>query len=219
MNTALSESLPHLVILALISGVLMLGVRRVKHLIRLFTLQSLALIGMLLVLGGGLHAPANVWLMVIMAFVIKCLAIPYGFLQVFRRLNIRDHFYSYIQPPTLMLMGGLTLILAQLLVHRMALTQPNLSLDVLGCGVTLVLFGFLLMISRKKAMTQVLGLYVLDNGIFALAIATVFEMPLIVEMGAFLELVLGAMVMGLMMFRIQETFDSIDVSRLQNLKG
>jgi hydrogenase-4 component E len=75
------------------------------------------------------------------------------------------------------------------------------------------------MISRRKAFMQVLALLCLENGLFLAAISLTYGMPLIVELGIFFDLLVAVMVLGILVYRIQETFDSMDVSRLSRLRG
>ena len=76
-----------------------------------------------------------------------------------------------------------------------------------------------MMISRRKAFMQVLALLCLENGLFLAAISLTYGMPLIVELGIFFDLLVAVMVLGILVYRIQETFDSMDVSRLSRLRG
>ena len=75
------------------------------------------------------------------------------------------------------------------------------------------------MISRKKAIGQIIGFLVIENGIFTAAILSTHGMPMIVELGIFFDLFTAVMIMGLMVFRISENFDSIDINKLRNLRG
>ena len=75
------------------------------------------------------------------------------------------------------------------------------------------------MVNRRKALTQVLALLSLENGIFLAAISLTYGMPMIVEIGIFFDVLVGAMVLAILVYRIRETFDSMDVSRLSRLKG
>jgi hydrogenase-4 component E len=75
------------------------------------------------------------------------------------------------------------------------------------------------MISRRKAFMQVLALLCLENGLFLAAISLTYGMPLIVELGVFFDLLVAVMVLGILVYRIQETFDSMDVSRLSRHRG
>jgi len=84
---------------------------------------------------------------------------------------------------------------------------------------SLVLIGFFLMINRRQALTQVLALLTMENGLFLAAIALTHGMPLVVELGIFFDVLVGVIVLGILVYRLRETFDSIDVSQMQDLKG
>jgi hydrogenase-4 component E len=75
------------------------------------------------------------------------------------------------------------------------------------------------MVSRKKALMQVIGLVVLENGIFVAAITTTSGMPLVIEIGIFFDLLIGVLLMGVFVFRIRDTFEHVDVSKLRRLRG
>ena len=86
-------------------------------------------------------------------------------------------------------------------------------------AISLLLTGFFLMIIRRKAITQVLALLTMENGVMLAAIAlTTYGMPLVVEIGIFFDVVVAVMVLGILVFRIRETFASMDVSKLNELK-
>jgi hydrogenase-4 component E len=89
----------------------------------------------------------------------------------------------------------------------------------LAVAIALFLIGFFMMVNRRKALTQVLALLSLENGIFLAAISLTYGMPMIVEVGIFFDVLVGAMVLAILVYRIRETFDSMDVSRLSRLKG
>ena len=80
------------------------------------------------------------------------------------------------------------------------------------------LIGFFVMVNRRKALTQVLGLLSLENGLFLAAISLTYGMPLVVEIGIFFDVLVAVMVLGILVFRIGETFDSMDVSKLRKLR-
>jgi hydrogenase-4 component E len=76
------------------------------------------------------------------------------------------------------------------------------------------------MVNRRKALTQVLALLTVENGVMLAAVAlTTYGMPLVVELGIFFDLMVAVMVLGLLVYRIRETFSSMDVSKLSQLKG
>ncbi|MCX8130671.1 MAG: hydrogenase [Clostridia bacterium] len=86
-------------------------------------------------------------------------------------------------------------------------------------SVAVVLIGLFFMISRRKAIGQIIGFLVIENGMFMAAILTTFGMPMIVEIGVFFDLLTAVLIMGVFVFRINENFDSIDINKLRNLKG
>jgi hydrogenase-4 component E len=89
----------------------------------------------------------------------------------------------------------------------------------LAVAIALFLIGFFTMINRRKAVTQVMGLLSLENGLVLAAISLTYGMPLIVELGIFFDVLVAVLVLGILVFRIRETFDSTDVSKLRRLRG
>ena len=98
--------------------------------------------------------------------------------------------------------------------------SERLGNNTLGIAITLLLTGFFLMFNRRKAITQVLALLTVENGVMLAAVAlTTYGMPLVVELGIFFDVLVAVMVLGLLVYRIRETFASMDVSKLSQLKG
>ena len=123
------------------------------------------------------------------------------------------------QPATAMLIcGGLTLL--GYIVARPFTTLEKLGNNTLAIAVTLLLTGFFLMFNRRKAITQVLGLLTVENGVMLAAVAlTTYGMPLVVELGIFFDVMVAVMVLGILVYRIRESFDSMDTSKLTQLRG
>ena len=126
-------------------------------------------------------------------------------------------------PISLLISGGLTTVgyLVAESLHRPEDTASpaNLGHNTLAVAVSLFLIGFYMMIIRRKALMQVLALLSLENGLFLAAISLTYGMPLIVELGILFDLLVAVMVLGILVYRIQETFDSMDVSKLSKLRG
>jgi hydrogenase-4 component E len=91
--------------------------------------------------------------------------------------------------------------------------------NTLPIAISLFLIGFFNVLNRRKALNQVLGLLSMENGLFLAAISLTYGVPLIVEVGIFFDVLVAVMVLGILVYRIGETFDSIDVSKLRRLKG
>jgi hydrogenase-4 component E len=95
----------------------------------------------------------------------------------------------------------------------------SLGHNTLAVAISLFLIGFFMMTNRRKALTQVLALLSLENGIFLAAISLTYGMPLVVELGIFFDLLIAVLVLAILVYRIRATFDSMDVSRLSRLRG
>ena len=90
---------------------------------------------------------------------------------------------------------------------------------VLGAGLSAVMIGLFLMVTRKKAITQILALLIVENAIFLVALGITSGMPLVVELGISFDVMLAVLVLGVLVRRIVDRFESMDVSRLSKLKG
>jgi hydrogenase-4 component E len=91
--------------------------------------------------------------------------------------------------------------------------------NTLAVAISVFLIGFFMMINRRKALTQVLALLTLENGVFLAAICLTYGMPLIVELGVFFDVLVAVLVLGILVFRIRESFESMDVSKMRRLRG
>ncbi len=120
-------------------------------------------------------------------------------------------------PASLLICGALTVL--GHVVARPFTSLERIGSNTLAVAIALLLTGFFLMINRRKAITQVLALLTTENGVMLAAIAlTTYGMPLVVELGIFFDVVIAVMVLGLLVFRIRETFASMDTSKLSELK-
>jgi hydrogenase-4 component E len=140
------------------------------------------------------------------------------------RLEIRREIEPILNVPfSVMISGGLTLIgyiVAESLYHPEQTAGPAaLGHNTLAVAISLFLIGFFMMINRRKALTQVLALLSLENGLFLAAISLTYGMPLIVELGVFFDVLVAVLVLGILVYRIQETHESMDVSKMRRLRG
>jgi len=95
----------------------------------------------------------------------------------------------------------------------------TLGHNTLSVAISVFLIGFFMMINRRKALTQVLALLTLENGVFLAAICLTYGMPLIVEMGVFFDVLVAVMVLGILIYQIGGSFESMDVSKMRRLRG
>jgi len=191
--------------------------RRLSACVDLFALQSvfLAVTAALVAFLTGAH---HIYIAAALTVVIKVIVLPRILKAVIERLNVTRELVLNINIPSSLLICGALVILA------FYITQPIISLgflltqDSLAIALAIVLIGFFMMIARKKAVTQVIGFLVIENGLFLGATAAAYGMPLIVELGVFFDILVAGLIIGVYAHRLQDTFDSVDTSKLTGLK-
>jgi hydrogenase-4 component E len=186
--------------------------------IRLFALQSLFLAGIAAVV-AYYHRASHVYVVAVLTLVGKVVFLPWLLAGQVRRIRIIQEIDPLLNAPTSMLLcGGLTLL--GYIVARPFTTFERLGNNTLAIAITLVLTGFFLMFNRRKAITQVLALLTVENGVMLAAVAlTTYGMPLVVELGIFFDVMVAVMILGILVYRIRESFASMDTSKLSQLKG
>jgi hydrogenase-4 component E len=155
----------------------------------------------------------------VLTFIGKVIFLPWLLNRLVRRIQIHQEIEPLLNAPTSMLIcGGLTLL--GYVVARPFTSLERLGNNTLGIALTLLLTGFFLMINRRTALTQVLALLTVENGVMLAAVAlTTYGMPLVVELGIFFDVMVAVMVLGILVYRIRENFASMDTSKLNQLKG
>lgn len=118
----------------------------------------------------------------------------------------------------MLLCCGLVVLCWYVVHHVEGITNPTTE-NYLVYSLSVVMIGLFFMISRKKALGQIIGFLVIENGLFLAAMMTTDGMPMIVELGLFFDLLTAFLIMGIFVFKINSTFDSIDVNKLKHLKG
>lgn len=186
--------------------------------IRLFALQSLLLAGIAAIVASSHHAAHLFWVAGL-TIVGKVLFLPWLLNRLVSRINIHQEIEPLLNATVSMLLCGALTIFGYI-VARPFSSVVGLGNNTLAIANTLLLTGLFLMFNRRKAITQVLALLSIENGVMLAAVAlTTFGMPLVVELGIFFDVLVAVMVLGILVYRIRENFASMDVSKLSQLKG
>ena len=204
--------------LMLVLQLLMIAQRMLLVSIRLFAMQSFLLAGIAAVI-AYYHNASHVYVVAVLTLIGKVIFLPWLLNRLVQRIQIQKEIEPLFNAPTSMLIcGGLTLL--GYVVARPFTSLERLGNNTLAIALTLLLPGFFLMINRRKALTQVLALLTVENGVMLAAVAlTTYGMPLVVELGIFFDVLVAVMVLGILVYRIRESFDSMDTSKLNQLKG
>jgi hydrogenase-4 component E len=213
---------PNFVILCaagmLVTAYLMVGQKSLFTTIRLFGAQSLLLATVAASMAIS-DARPHLFVMATMTAVLKGFAIPLFLMRVVDRIGIHREIEPFLNvPASLLACLGLTVV-----GYRVSTGFPEgtvgVTHHVLGAGLSAVMIGLFLMVTRKKAITQILALLTVENAIFLVALGVTSGMPLVVELGISFDVMLAVLVLGVLVRRIVDRFESMDVSRLSKLKG
>lgn len=214
---AAGKTLNSSAVFLLVTVLLLAVARRLSTAIILFALQS-AIITALVMATAYTEKSSEAWVVAAMVFALKVVAIPSALLWLVKRLKAPRAIQPSISSAQAVFVVVLMIFLSYAAVQPFA-RESHVPADTLAAAVALILTGALLMVSRRKALMQVVGLLVLENGIFLAALTTTFGMPLVIEIGVFFDLLMGILIMGVFAFRIRDTFDHLDVTKLRRLRG
>jgi hydrogenase-4 component E len=195
----------------------MLSQRRIVALIHLFALQGLALVGSTTTVAWATGQHHLYWSAGI-TFVLKVVVLPLILHRLIRRLNVKWDIETLINIPTMMLAGILLVVFAFNLALPISEFSQSIARGTLGIALACVLMSFLMMITRSKAVPQVIGFLAMENGLFFAATSATYGMPMVVELGIALDVLVGMVILGVFMFQIREQFDSLDIHHLEKLK-
>lgn len=195
----------------------MLSQRRILTLIHLFTLQGLAVVGATVVV-AYVTAQHHLYYSAALTLGLKVILIPILLHRLIDRLNVRWDIETLINIPTLMLVGILVVVFAFDLALPISKLSASVARGTLGIALACVLLSFMIMITRAKAVAQVIGFLAMENSLFFAATSATSGMPMVVELGIALDVLVGILILGVFMFQIREQFDSLDIRHLEKLK-
>ena len=203
--------------LILLTAFVLLAQRRIYGLLHLFAWQGVFLSISTAVVGyvAGQH---HLYISSILTLALKVVVLPYILHILIIRLQIHKEVETVINIPTTML------IVIDILVFSYYLRAPIRELSTLVTRSTIsvalatVMLGLLMMITRKHAVTQIIGFLAMENGLFFAATSATYGMPLVVELGVALDILIAAFIFGIFFFHIRTTFESLDVEQMARLK-
>lgn len=205
-----------LLILVVLSGLYMLATSDLVAAIRATALQGLVLALLPLLVRGhvDLHGAA----LGAGTLALKVFAIPTLLRAALRRAGVNREVEPLLGFGASLSLAGVLVVLSIALGQRLAVPGAPPSSLLVPCAFATVLIGLLILVGRTKALTQVLGYLVLENGIFLFGLAVLRAMPLIVELGVLLDILVAVFVMGIVMHKIRRTFDHIDTHAMTELR-
>ena len=217
MPTLISQLIHLLAALLLLIAFAMLSQRRLLSLIHLFAVQGvvLALSTFLVALSTG---QAHLYGSALITLALKVILLPWILHRLIHKLNIQWDVEPLINIPTTMLVGIGLVVFAFNLALPISQLAGTITRGTIGIALACVLLAFLMMITRRKAVPQVIGFLAMENGLFFAATSATYGMPMVVELGVGLDILVAVLIFGIFFFHIRETFDSLDLRHMERLR-
>jgi hydrogenase-4 component E len=217
MEALLHQSINLYAAVLLLVSFAMISQRRILSLVHLYTLQGATLVLATVTVGYLTHQD-HLLVSAVLTLVLKVAVIPRLLHLVIERLDVRWDVEPLINIPTTMLIGIVLVVFAFNLALPISKLSASVARSTLGIALACVLLSFMMMIVRAKAIPQVIGFLAMENGLFFAATAATNGMPMIVELGIGLDVLVGALILGVFMFQIREQFDSLELRHVERLR-
>ena len=195
----------------------MLSQRRIVSLVNLFAAQGLVLALSTAVVAYTTQQP-HLYESAALTLALKVVLLPWLLHRLVRKLDVRWEFEGLINIPATMLIGIVLVVFSFNLALPISQLASTVTRATLGIAMASVMLAFLMMITRRKAIPQVIGFLAMENGLFFAATSATYGMPMVVELGVALDVLVGMLILGVFFFQIREQFDSLDLKHLEKLK-
>jgi hydrogenase-4 component E len=195
----------------------MLSRRRTQRLIILFAWQGaiLFLSTSLVAWDAGL---TELWYSAALTLLLKVITLPWILHRLIQRLGAQWDNEPLVNIPVTMLVGLVLVIFAFGLAQPISTMATTITRHTIGIALAVILLAFLMMITRRRAITQVIGFLAMENGLFFAATSATYGMPMVIELGIALDLLVAVFILGIFFFQIHEQFDSLDLHHLESLR-
>ncbi|MGR9105815.1 MAG: formate hydrogenlyase [Gammaproteobacteria bacterium] len=212
-----SQTVGFLAAMILFTAFVMLAQGKVITLINTFAIQGL-LLALITVVVAKVLGYSHLYISAGLTLVLKAGLIPWLLRYLVIKMGLHRQVDPSERPVQLMLIG------ASLVVFSYYVTLPIVRLSVLetrnilAVSMATIFLGMLLMISRRQAVTHVLGFMTIENGLFFSAVVSTYGMPMVVELGIAFDVLVAAVLFGVFFFQIRESIDTLDVDQLNRLR-
>jgi hydrogenase-4 component E len=185
-------------------------------------IYAVAAQSLLIAIAGGVLATAtgnrDLWVIAGVTLAVKATLLPWVLHWVVRRMNVRREVEPVIPIAATLALAVVIVVMSFQLSASLGPVRQAITGNALPVGIALTLTGVLVMATRRTALTQMVGLFASENGIFFTAMSVTEGMPLIIEIGVILDVILAALVMTIMVLRVRSTVDA-DIADLDRLRG
>ncbi|MEW6117324.1 MAG: formate hydrogenlyase [Nitrospirota bacterium] len=214
---AMAQIVSFLAAMVLLTAFGMLVQRRIYGLIHLFAWQGLFL-SVSTAIVGYMANRHHLYISSLLTLSLKVILLPYILHVLIHKLKIRKEIETVVNVPVTMLIGVALVIFSYHLTAPVRELSTFITRSILAIALATVMIGLLMMITRRHAVTQIIGFLAMENGLFFAATSATYGMPLVVELGVAIDILIAAFIFGIFFFHINTTFDSLDVDQMARLK-
>jgi hydrogenase-4 component E len=201
----------------LVFAILQIASDRLFFSVKTYAVQSLFLgisISSIAVYSGF----ADLYITAFLTIAIKVFLIPYLLMKLIDKVGVKREIEPFININYSLLITGILVLFAFFMTQKVHISGEVVAKEIFPISIGVILIGAFIMISRKKAVTQIIGFLTLENGIMLAGTSITKGMPLIVEIGVFFDVFIGALMAGILVYQIRATLKDIDTARLTTLK-
>lgn len=199
--------------LLLLTAFALLAQRHMHALLHWFAVQGIVLAATS-ALVAHVAGAGELYLSAVLTLVLKGLLLPWLLWRIVMRLGIYREVEPLLNVPATVLIGAALVLFAFYVTLPIEQLSRLVTRNTIAIALACVLLGLLMMITRRKAVTQVIGFLAVENALFFTATAATYGMPLVIELGIAFDVLIAALIFGLFFFHIRSTFDSLDLERL-----
>lgn len=208
-----------------ISGLLLMGaflivrMKRIHDAVLVLGFQSIVLAVLTWQYAMSEHT-LHLYIASLLTLIIKALLIPGVLVYTIRKIDVKREVVRYVPKTTSLMIAILLTIASFFIIDRMQLLDVNSPTGtLLATGFSLMMIGIFIMIDHMKAIMQGIGLIVIENGLYLTSLGLLGGMPLIIDIGIFFDLLISVIVIGILSYHINNTFESLSTENLKKLKG
>jgi len=203
-------------VLVILLGIALLASSRIRQCIKISAVHGL-LAGIFPVLACQENPTATLIVSALSVISIKAVILPLFLLRTLKTAEVKREVEPYISYPLSIIFGILFFFVSILIAKEMTGDDKRLSFLSISASLSAILTGLFIILSRKKAITQIIGYIIFENGIYLLGGATMQHHGVVLELGILLDILALIFIMGVAVFHISETFDHIDIDKLSSL--
>lgn len=201
----------------LLTAIAMNAVKRLESSVRAYTLNSW-LLSSLIAIVAFMVGETHLYIASVTTLISKGVVIPWFLRKIVRQMKVTHDAEPYISNTLSLTISGI-LVAVVYTSLREGIFVTGFSKNVLQISIAVILIGLFSMITGRKAITQVIGLLFMENGLFLAGFSLTFGMPVIIELGILFDMLMGVIILGIFAVQIKRLFTSSDLDKLTTLKG